>query len=503
VVFEGRNRGVINYPDDFDYFRFPSSAGELFAVEVELGTLPDTVIFLFDRNGTFLGDNDDFERLGRGSRIEYQAQYDGDYFVNVQSLNQDSDTGSYGLFLTYLGTEPLDDHGSTIETATNIDEGRIPGDIEVSSDSDYFRIFAAANTFYVAQVNTRTHPNVRLVLFNRNGGLIKEGAKTDDLGGGSRLIWRTPPIETEYILAVGSMRPEFDTGTYMLMVTPIPDQHGDSISTATPINSPKNVGFIEPSDYLDYFRFSAQRGDTYVIEVVLDGHPDTVLTMYQARGLQVKQNDDDEGMEGGSRIVWTAPSTGVYFLEVKSFDQSSQIGAYALILDRSSAPSPTATPAIRVRPTPAPPATRPTPTPLLVEGIVPRTFATNFLARAIEGEILSLLNLDSAYSTPYYRAEPLASVEASVKNLTSLGQYATAGFDWDYWVLPDVRVISGTRIEVDSCEKWTTSYYESGTDTFLGSEPTDRVPQTITMERLTSGWYVTEIEFFTWPHFCP
>jgi len=51
-----------------------------------------------------------------------------------------------------------------------------------------------------------------------------------------------------------------------------------------------------------------------MIEVALDGHPETVVTLYQAIGLQVEQNDDTEGMEEGSRIIWTASSTGVYFI---------------------------------------------------------------------------------------------------------------------------------------------------------------------------------------------
>ena len=173
LVFEGRNRGVINYPDDFDYFRLPTSAGELFTIEVELGTHPDTVILLFDRNGTFLANNDDFEGLRHGCRIDYPTLYDGDYFVKVHSLHQDSDIGSYGLFLTYLGTEPFDDHGGTIETTTNIDEGRIPSDIEVSADLDYFCILAATNTLYLAQMNTRSHPDAGPVLFDLNGELIK------------------------------------------------------------------------------------------------------------------------------------------------------------------------------------------------------------------------------------------------------------------------------------------------------------------------------------------
>ena len=498
---EGRsNPGVIDHPEDFDYFQFAASAGEVYSIEVELETHPDTIITLFAQNGDFLDENDDFEGLGRGSGIVFEAPFDGDYFVEVRSLNQDSDTGSYSLSLTYLGNAPAqDDHGSTIEAATGIGAGSIFGELETASDLDFFRIFAKANTNYVAEVRLESHRNTSLALMNRNGILIQENDDAEGLNGGSRITWRTPPIETEYVLMVASMDPGVGTGTYILFVEPIADQHGDSRALATPIVFETNFfGIIDPPDDLDFFRFSAKAGESYVIEAVLDGHPDTVLSLYHFRGLRVNSNDDGEGMDGGSRINWTASSAGDYFIEVKSFDQETQTGGYVLFLDRIQVLDPTPTPLRRRRPTPTP-----TPTPQLIQGMDPRDFATSFLSAAVEGEILSLLNVDTSYSATFYTGEPLTLLENSVSNLSSQGQYVEAGFDRDYWVLPDVRVISDTKIEVDSCEKWSVSYYNSSTRSFLSSDPTDLVPQTLTIELLATGWLLTTIKFYDPPHFCP
>ena len=44
------------------------------------------------------------------------------------------------------------------------------------------------------------------------------------------------------------------------------------------------------------------------------------------------ENDDGESLNGGSRIIWTAPADGDYFLEVRSFDQDNQGGTYTLSL---------------------------------------------------------------------------------------------------------------------------------------------------------------------------
>ena len=338
-VVEGRsNPGVIDHPGDFDYFQFAASAGQVFSIEVELETHPDTIITLFAQNGDFLDENDDFEGLGRGSEIVFEAPFDGDYFVEVRSLNQDSDTGSYSLSLTYLGNAPAqDDHGSTIEAATGIGAGSIFGELETASDLDFFRIFAKANTNYVAEVRLESHRNTSLALMNRNGILIQENDDAEGLNGGSRITWRTPPIETEYVLMVASMDPGVGTGTYILFVEPIADQHGDSRALATPIVFETNFfGTIDPPDDLDFFRFSAKAGESYVIEAVLDGHPDTVLSLYHFRGLRVNSNDDGEGMDGGSRINWTASSAGDYFIKVKSFDQETQTGGYVLSLVENS-----------------------------------------------------------------------------------------------------------------------------------------------------------------------
>ena len=315
-IEEGKNSGVIDYPEDLDYFHFSVESGDVFAIEVELETHPNTVVVLFDENGEFLGENDDFEGLGRGSGIIYAAPFGGEYFVKVYSWDQGSDTGSYNLYLTYLtSVSSADDHGSTIEAATEMGPGSIFGELETPEDLDFFRIFSEANSTYVAEVALESHPNTGLTLMDRNGTPIQENDDAQGLNGGSRIIWRTPPIETEYVLKVNSMDSAGGTGSYILYVEPIPDQHGNSMALATEIIPGNNYfGLVSPSDDLDFFRFSAQAGESYVIEAVLDGHPDTVLTLYQARGLQVDANDDGEGMDGGSRLNWTAPSSGDYFI---------------------------------------------------------------------------------------------------------------------------------------------------------------------------------------------
>ena len=93
------------------------------------------------------------------------------------------------------------------------------------------------------------------------------------------------------------------------------DDHGDTRQSATSISAGLISGAIDPPSDLDYFRFSAQAGATYTIEVLLDTHPDTGLALYDSRGNFLEENDDGDGMDGGSRLEWTAPASGDYYLE--------------------------------------------------------------------------------------------------------------------------------------------------------------------------------------------
>ena len=148
----------------------------------------------------------------------------------------------------------------------------------------------------------------------------------------------TAPFTGEYHVAVRSFDRSSQTGSYTLSLS-VADDHGDSIDNATPISPGLSSGAIDPPDDLDYFRFSTQAGTTYTIEVILDTHPDTVLTLYDSRSNRLAE-DDDSGLSNGSRLEWTAPSTGDYYLKVFSFDTSTHTGSYRLVLEVTSPPTP-------------------------------------------------------------------------------------------------------------------------------------------------------------------
>jgi len=96
--------GVLEYASDVDVFVFESAAGELYEIGVELGTLSDSIVAVYDHNGTELGWNDDQEGslasylvweapITGASYVEVSGYGSGSYTLTVQPTNTDNDGG--------------------------------------------------------------------------------------------------------------------------------------------------------------------------------------------------------------------------------------------------------------------------------------------------------------------------------------------------------------------------------------------------------------------------
>jgi len=334
TISHGLTTGAIDPSDDSDFFRFSAQAGTTYTIEVLLDSHPDTVLTLYDSRGNWLDENDDGRR-GGGELLEWTAPSTGDHYVEVRSYYQSSDTGSYTLSLMVR-----DDHGDgdTPQTSTFISPGLTLGTIEPPNDLDYFRFSALAGTAYTIEVILDTHPDTVLTLYDSRGNRLAENDDASDLLGGSRLRW-TAPSTGDFYIEVRSFAQSLNRGSYILSLS-VADDHGNSIQAATPISEGLTLGTIDPASDEDYFKFSAQGGATYTIEVQLDTHPDTKLVLYDSLGNRLAENDDASDLLGGSRLGWIAPSTGDYFLKVISFNTFTQTGSYRLVLEVTSPPTP-------------------------------------------------------------------------------------------------------------------------------------------------------------------
>ncbi|RKX38875.1 MAG: hypothetical protein DRP64_15040, partial [Verrucomicrobia bacterium] len=97
IAVDSDINGEINPNSDIDYFRVPLIAGYSYDIHVDLGTLSDTRLWLFDADGTTQLDyNDDDPQGGLDSRITFNCPATDDYYLKVDSYNNGS-SGTYIL----------------------------------------------------------------------------------------------------------------------------------------------------------------------------------------------------------------------------------------------------------------------------------------------------------------------------------------------------------------------------------------------------------------------
>jgi len=110
------------------------------------------------------------------------------------------------------------------------------------------------------------------------------------------------------------------------------DDHGNNAAASTPVLVPSSTpGNVEVGTDVDWFRFSAIVGTDYTFETILGTLEDSVLRLIDTDGVTQITFDDDGGEGLASRIEWTAPANGTYYLEVGSFNDT-QTGTYSLVI---------------------------------------------------------------------------------------------------------------------------------------------------------------------------
>jgi hypothetical protein len=96
----------------------------------------------------------------------------------------------------------------------------------------------------------------------------------------------------------------------------------------------------------------------------------------------------------------------------------------------------------------------------------------------------------------------LSSLESSIADLNQQGYVMIAEIDYYQSYINDIRVISSTHIEADTCEVWTNTIYRASDGEPVNSEGPMLLPQTITIQQLESDWYITAVQFYDAPAFC-
>lgn len=125
-----------------------------------------------------------------------------------------------------------------------------------------------------------------------------------------------------------------------------------------------------------------------------------------------------------------------------------------------------------------------------------------FLNLAVVSEIAAYQYGDSSYAATMFYGDAMQSLQDQIADLNSRGIMMSARFDYDNSYIYDIRLLQNDRMEVDTCEYWSSDYYDRLTGALLSSESWKLVPQTIMIEYLSAEFYITSVAFYTGQAFC-
>ena len=109
---------------------------------------------------------------------------------------------------------------------------------------------------------------------------------------------------------------------------------------------------------------------------------------------------------------------------------------------------------------------------------------------------------NAAQAADIFAGDVLQAIVDQLANLNAQDLAQVSTFDFYNSYIDDVRVVSQERIDVDTCELWTTTLYQRSTSQPLQPSEVQLLPQTLTLEKLSNGWFITSVNFYDAPAFC-
>ena len=226
-------------------------------------------------------------------------------------------TGTYTLTVSL--SDLIDDHGDDIDDATGIRVGSdVRGALDYDGDIDFFRFQAERGRIYQIDVAPGTLDDPTVDLFDADGSFLDTNEGYGETYA-SHLFWEAPSSGERYVAVWG-----YGIGTYTLTVSlsDLIDDHGNSEVSATAIGVGADVrGALDYDGDIDFFRFQAERGQSYHIDVAPGTLDDSIVDLYDFDGWLLGSNDDY-----GSRLSWDAGSNGELYVAVWGYG----IGTYTL-----------------------------------------------------------------------------------------------------------------------------------------------------------------------------
>ena len=137
-------------------------------------------------------------------------------------------------------------------------------------------------------------------------------------------------------------------------------------------------------------------------------------------------------------------------------------------------------------------------------GISPELSAevSEFITKAIELQVEAYRRGDASIASSIMAGDIFATLDKDIASLNQQGFAQISEIDYYNSYINNIRVINDANIEVDTCEVWSTNIYRRADGALIQSTDPRLLPQTITIQKLSTGWFITQVNFFDAPAFC-
>ena len=316
--------GEVDTHGDFDLFRFRAEAGQWYQIDAARRSLGDSELELYDPDGQPLAYSDNYPGQDWAARIVWRAPTAGDYYAKVSSPYK-ADSGTYRFSAAAVDIQ--DEHGDSAGNATDIAVGEVvESAIEHYNDSDWFRFQAAAGAIYeiyTPETMKDDYNRVETWLYDFHGETLNSSFWSVTLGEDGKIFWKATKSGDHYVKVVSDFFARETTYSLTVSLSDIVDDHHDNSMAATPISVGASVGgLIDYEGDSDCFRFRAEGGRTYGIDVASETLWATQTILYGADGAPLTSERSPYSRDAPA-IVWNAPKSGDYYIRVGSVNVGS------------------------------------------------------------------------------------------------------------------------------------------------------------------------------------
>ncbi|MBF0158572.1 MAG: pre-peptidase C-terminal domain-containing protein [Magnetococcales bacterium] len=349
VSIGGSVTGNIDFTTDQDWFIVDLIAGTNYRFDLEgsstgQSSLSDPYLALWGGDGSELTYSTDINDLDKNASIFYTPSSSGTYYLSAWGLDASFGIYNTGRYRLSAAIVPVDDiaSDSTTTATLSLGEGKTAS-IDFSGDRDWWAITLTAGVSYRfslegGQASQQSAlPDPYLQLLNSGSTVVAYNANVSPANNNAAIIYTPVTTETYYVEASGW---HSAVGGYRVTVsetTPPGDDYAAHVTTTgqLSVHTPVTSSLDFPGDQ-DWFAISLVAGTTYLFDLtgtILSQDQATLsdpyLELIDRNGDLVAFNKDMNGSNNSARILYTADSSDIFYLNAASYD-GSHSGSYLL-----------------------------------------------------------------------------------------------------------------------------------------------------------------------------